>query len=417
MAAFLSLFVVLHAALPGQPGPPVKRRMLIVTPQEDLSGTDALYGALSARGEEVAEPADRYGVDQPVPPGAFDRVRIDAVRDRMVEAKAALREFRYPEARTALADAETLLLRAERPELHLALYRDLLLMRAGLDVVEGDARQAEDDLLLVSRIDPTLEELHPGLYPPPLVEAYAKVVAQAQTAGTGVVVVVPRVPPQERAAVWLDGGRVEDGRATLTLPAGPHLLSMGAAGRLTVTRRLDVVGGSSTVLEPFLPPEGAGQARTAARDAMRGEMFPDARQSSAETLLDTTGTTTLVWRGVEEIYVYERGRLVGPLARGKTPLDDASAVLTALAQAPDPVQTALRSTQSGLGPVAPPEDDGTTVQVVVGVSAAAGGLGLVAVASGVAGTVGYLWWLLSRPANPEPPTRPIIISCCGPKGD
>lgn len=404
LAALIALYAQAQAPLPE-----ARPRVLVVSLAEG-DDVDGLYGALEALGEVPVEAEDRMGVDRPAPPDAFRATAPDDVRAELLAARSAFGAFELEAAELALARAEAGLLRLSAPEVQKDLFAEVLLFRAELALARRDDEEAQAVLRRLARLDDARTELHPGLYPPPLVEAFAKARAANQAdPAAAVVVVLPRPPGP--AEVYLDGERVEAATPLRTL-AGPHLVSVRAPERLTFSAWLDLPPRDTLVLEPLLAVPGAASERAAALQTLRQAPGDPA---ALARLAELTGASWVVTRGEQTtVWTEQTGNLLVPLGISPGALEWAGAIRAAvqteearLAAPPvkDPgvtpgpsVATGPEAEEEGIGWLGP--------AMVVG----AGGVAAALVVGGLTAVgLSYLGYVSYPPTAPDEPPRAILV--------
>ena len=388
MTAALALLLLSLAAPAPVPSIPDGLRILVVpTEGEDSARVEEVYAGLRAAGLQPVELDERAGVDRTAPPLPA-RGTLDNARAHLLEARARFHDLDLDAARAAADAAVDEVLRLGQPESALDVMIDALLLKANAALQAGNDSDARSTLTLVKHLDPTRTELHPGLYPPSLCEAYA---------AAGAADVVPAsLVVRARVAGFTVPEVLIDGRApAATINAGPHIVMVRAAGAVPFARVLVLPAVEPMVLAPFLAPADAvgrrqalvHAARAASDDAARTRALADlASLCAARAVLYVAGPAAALWS-----------------SRGLEPLPLVSAADGgALGQATLAALQAPARKASGLPPQSAPDAD-ATVLVVAGV------VGL-AVAAGAAGLAAYV--LLPSSAPPKGPARAVIFICC-----
>ena len=407
-------------------------RVLLVA-SDDASPTtvDDGYRALARAGLAIISAEDRMGVDRPAPPGTFEPATLDEVRGHIVAAQARLREFKLAEVHAALAQAERALLRLPHPAADRDLFADVWLLQAEVALAEGNSDVARRALRLLARVDPGREALHPGLYPPQLVTAYAEARADNARAEFAQVLIQHR-PGQPAPLVTVDLGEHADRAPSLTTTTGPHLITLTAEGRLSRSVLVQLSAGQPAVLDGFLPPKGAAQLRAQAVRQLRAKSAKERARAAlqlrtlcgADTLVVIEATGFVIFRSdfAREVPLRDdvRDALDALGVVTAAPHDDSEAPSRATAGAPaalsrtapkHPPTTGAAKDPAGALPASDDESAGIGWPFWVGGALAS----TVLVGVGVAAAAAALWAL--RPA-PEPPKtdRPVVIRCCSNTG-
>jgi len=342
--------------------------------------------ALRARGLRLVDDAERTGLDGIVARAPIgDRERL---RSLLLSARGAWRQLDLEGAARLVDDALAEAVRLERPEDHAGVIVDALLFRASLALGRGADDDARRDLMLASRLEPTREGLDAALHPPSLTEAFAAARDAARAAEARVVVVRPRViggPAGEEAEVVVDGAVTTPRDGLLELGRGLHLITVRAPDCRAVSRILDV-DGADVAVEDVLVADAAITDRQARLEAIRSgdvEALRPLRVALGVDILVSLepGPGVLVQRG-------EGAAVIVDVAPGAPAAVIADAVLRAVAPAGAAEE--------------PPADD----LLLWGVGAS--GLAVVVGAAAVSA------WLLWPGEPPDPPPRPVPITCCGP---
>jgi hypothetical protein len=371
-------------------------RILVVAPDVDGGErVEEIYAGLRAAGLLPVELEERAGVDLPAPPVAPPGV-LDDARAALAEARARFRDLDLDGVRPPLDGAVDQVLRLERPEAGLEVLTDALLLRAHLSLQLGADEDAREALMLVSRLEPGREALHPGLHPPSLVAAYAEARAAALAAPEALLLVRPRVADFHPAEVVVDGRP-----ARFPISAGPHLVTVRSPGAVPDSRILSLSPSEPLLLEPFLGPRDVVAARRAGVEAARTARDEPslARALDEVSRLSAARVVLFVGRVGDEpraaLYVAGRGLegLAVPASADGFELGRA-----ALAALQPPARRAV-----GL----PPRDDDGALWTS---AAIVGGGALALAVIGVSIAVGA--WALAPAAPPPLPPRPVVVSCC-----
>ncbi|HEY4221096.1 MAG TPA: hypothetical protein VGO62_07130, partial [Myxococcota bacterium] len=291
MVSALALAALLGTvAAPGPaPAPPpaaplgsldASRILVVGDDGTDPARMEEIYSGLRAAGLLPVELDERAGVDRALtaPPdvGAHDEARA-----HLQEARARFRDLELDATREAADAAVAEVLRLASPEDAVDVLIDALILKASVALQAGLDDEAKSDLALVSRLDPARSELNAGLYPPSLCEAYVDARAAARAAPSAALVVRPRVAGFHRAAVLIDGAP-----PPALLGAGPHLVTVRAAGMVSYARLVSLDAKEPTVLAPFLAPADAAPRRRALVVAARAAVDDAARAQSLAALAD-----------------------------------------------------------------------------------------------------------------------------------
>lgn len=367
-------------------------RILVVP--SDAARAEELYAGLRAAGLLPVGVEERAGVDLPALEESEPGTR-DGARAKLQEARALLRELDAAGARAAVDAAVDEVIRLDQPQDAVELLVDALLVRATLALIEGRVDDVRADLLLTSRLEPARTELHPGLYPPSLVEAYAAARAvDAEERARATLVVRPRAAGFAPTRVLVDA-RAWDGAP---LAPGPHLLVVQGDGVVPRSEVRDLDAAAPTLLEPFLAPAGAGAARAALVTAARAARTDAEVAAALAALGDAAAARVVVLELPARLVLFVAGQPVTSLV---PPARDGVTVGRV-------VLAALQPARSGAGTAPPParDDEGPSPALVWGavtVSAA-----VVVLGSGAA----VLTWALWPPDDIAPPPRPVPVGCC-----
>lgn len=365
-------------------------RILVVAPGADEVRVEEIYSGLRAAGLSPVELDERAGIDREGTPPAPLGNREEA-RARLQEAKARFRDLDLEGTRSALDAAVDEVLRLERPEESIETLADALLLRASAALQSGVDEEARTALVLLARLEPARIELHPGLHPPSLVDAYAAARIDEEARAPGDLVVRPRVAGFANAELLVDG-RAVNASSALALRQGPHLVTVRAPGTTPFSRILEV-GADPLVLEPFLAPADAPERRAALIARARGATVDDARAEALDEVAALSAARAVLYVDAKDAQLFGVGR---PLEGLRVPPTSSGAVLGRAALAT--LQAPARRDQ-GL-----PVDDELDPAFLVGSSAA----GIVVVTGVVIGALAAL-----LPAVvPAPPPRPVPVVCC-----
>ncbi len=371
-------------------------RILVVAPTS-VRAQD-LYRGLRGAGLLPVELDERSGVDLPVTTPLARTSRDDA-RARLQDSRIKMRELDTAGAlRDANAAVDTLL-RLEHPQDARDLWIDVLLFRAGLLLTDGNPAAASADLVLVSRLDKKRTELHPGLYAPSVVAAYATARALGEAGPPARLIVRPRAANFAPTSVIVDGDAVQQSADQTTsadaLLAGPHLVTARAEGVQHHTQIVDLNATTPTLLTPFLGAPEAAQRRAQLVLQLRAQATP--QPQTLETLAALCAARTLLVETEAGTYVYTRKTGVRAI-RPEVDADmrDANVVgraaLTALTRPVDP------ATEDGTLPTWFWASGALGVGVLI--------LGSVAVGASLIATI-------PPPAETtKAPPRPVVVRCC-----
>ncbi len=249
----------------------------------DTDRCSALEAALSMRGYQAID-----AVDAAVLRGQADATPGVPAPALLIEAKKAYREFDVAGARVRLQSARDQLCESSRILSERTLLADSHLLDGQIALAEGQADRAQDQFSQVLLLEPD-RVLHPGLYPPDVLAAYAQARTELATRPHGALVIETR---PEAAHVYVDG--VFRGPAPLVvehLSAGSHYVTAAVDGRGARTRPVQVRGGRSTQLILSVP--AAGQIETLRELATQLQLRPDDPER-LRLLLQATGADLLL---------------------------------------------------------------------------------------------------------------------------
>lgn len=409
------------AASAAGPGPePVAagpQHWLVVPVEATVSGQiPELYSALEVLGAKAVDEEARLGIDRRPNDELPQIARSDDVRASLLEAKAALRKLDVQAVETALETALLRHLQLAAPEAQRDLLADILLMRAELFLATGRRAAAEEELLLLTRVDVQRAALHPGLHAPALVQAFDEARRKNDDAALGTLVLLPTTVRGGEVQVLLDGEPSSVG--TTRIRVGPHLVTAsvpGAAARSWIVR---IETQRPVLLDPFLAPNQAvaererllQQLQNAYRNRSPNEWAPEAEL--LRDLAGWTGAQVVVCLSRESMWLMRTGaeRAQGPFAALATePMAWAGTALSnanASAGLRD-VNRAAAPKTAELGSAAPSlEPHERWIWWSVGTAT------LTFVLAGSA-LLAYGFW----PAADIPrPPQPIVVTCCN-KGD
>lgn len=251
----------------------------------------ALYAGLAAARVPVVGPAERRGVHKEVV--VAGQQSLDAVKAANLEARAKWRVLDLDGATAALNKAERAFFDLARPKEGTSAYAETLLLRAEIALTKQNASEAVRELRLLARIDPARKELHPGLYAPALVDAYAAARSANTEAGAGFLTLTPRTERGAAVSASLDAEPivgVASGVTTSIRPkSGPHLLIVRAPGRKAFATRIELTTQTPVVLSPFLASPFAERERSDLANRIRegdsSALLPLAQRTGASAIL------------------------------------------------------------------------------------------------------------------------------------
>ncbi len=403
------------AALPATLAPAAARdddrrppRFLIVPATgSEPARVEALYTALVVAGASVVDRAARAGVDLPLAPALYSDAALDEPRAALLAARASLRALALDDVDASLEQAWRAALRLSNPSEHTDLLADILLLRAELALARDRVGAAERDLRLLARLEERRLSLHPGLFPPKLVAAYAS--ARADNASAAPAYLSVHADAGEAPlSVLLDGRALaaQDARAGLDVKAGPHLVTLLAPGRVSRSFLFEASAAEPLTLEAQLFAPHADEARRAAITSLRAGPGDDA---ALVRLLETTGASALLWLRDEATesrpltFTRERGRVALPAADGEAePLARARAALVAAAPPVAALAERPPTSRAEPAPAAADADDLGALSWILG------GGALVVVVVAVGAGVGALAFALQPGEEIPPPPVPVV---------
>lgn len=368
-------------------------RILVAAPASTNAGRiEEIYAGLRAAGLLPVELEERAGVDRPAPPEP-DVGKLDDARAALQGAMARFRELDLEAARAAVDATIDEILRLDRPEIATEVLTDALLLRARLAMQSGADDDAREALVLVGRLEPAREALHPGLHPPSLVEAYAGARAAERQAPGSSLLFQPRVAGFGVAELLVDGRPARPGLSVL--PAGPHLVTLRAPGTPSRSSVIVLAPEAPIVVDPFLGPPGIAAARSVQRDAAAAARDDGTLQRALEEISSLCAAGAVLFVGDTSATLFVRGRGLEPLAIPPTSSGAAlgRATLSALQSSNRRNDDEGPATSSNINPL-----------FVIGVGAAS----TVVLVAGIGAAV----YALLPPQAPAPPPSPVVVSCC-----
>ena len=404
----LALLGLVLAATGGSAQPQTSRaadadglRILVVAPAASDSRVEELYSGLRAVGLSAVELDERAGVDRAGAP-AQELGDREQARAYLQQAKVCFRELDLLGMRSANEAVVSEVLRLQRPEESLETLADSLLLQASAALQAGGEGEARAALVLLARLQPSLKQLNPGLYPPSLVQAYAAARIDEESRPSGTLLVHPRVAGFHVAEILIDGVATVTSSTTqpssAPLPAlrqGPHLVTVRAAAAVPFSRIIEV-GSEPFVLEPFLGPSQAAALRAALVQQVRAALVDDVRAQALDEVASLSAARAVLYLDAGRAQLLVLGRPLVTLRAAAT-ADGAALGRAALAalQAPARTGESLLSLRS--------EDD-----VHPAVFWGGGAVGIVVVAGVVTAAL-----VLFLPAEVRPaPSRPLDFKCC-----
>jgi hypothetical protein len=262
-------------------------RAVIVALSPESSLTPAqrseIEAALTVRGYQGIDEVDAAALRH----AARSQPAAEAPQALYIEAKKALMNFDDAAARQKLERARALLCESPRILSERILLADTHLLAGMIAMSSGQPDQAERDFTLAALLEPT-RSLHPGLYPPDVVDAFEAAKRRPAERPRGALVVNAR---PAGAQIYVDGAF--RGAAPLVverLAAGPHYVTAIVAGRGARTRVVEVASGHSTPLSLFVPDQGGAPLVELVAGYRAG---PD-DSARAEALLEGLGADLLL---------------------------------------------------------------------------------------------------------------------------
>lgn len=412
---YLWLASVADTEAPTSSGP---EHWLVVPVEPVVTGrVPQIYSALEVLGAKTIDEQARVGIDRNPNEDEPLVARADDVRATLLVAKASLRKLQIEEVEKALELALAQFLRLAAPETQSDLLSDVLLMRAELFLATQRRALAIEDLRLLARVDARRKELHPGLHPPALVEAYAEARLQNQEAKLGTLVLLPRTLQDIPPSVRLDGASVPTG--TSNFAVGPHLITMVATGAPARSWIVRLDESRPTLLDPFLAPSDAQQKREALLQRLRvahsshvvGPWSPE--PTLLQELANWTGAQVVVCMSDDALWVMRIGNSSpqGPfLTTGMEAMGWASVALSKYSNADEvrglplrPLGADVLATRTNASSVELSEESADAwLWWTLGTSTV-----VVTLLGGVA--LAYAFW---PPADIPAPPRPIVVTCC-----
>jgi hypothetical protein len=160
-------------AAPSPEAPATNIKVVIVPAANDSTAfVDNIYDVLARDGFRILHARHRGGIDQATLVGSVgDRERA---KKALQDARNRFRELDIDNARTLANNAVQELASLARAEDQSELFVDALVFQASVASAQGDKGAADDALLLAARLEPNRTLLDAGLYPPSVVEAFAR---------------------------------------------------------------------------------------------------------------------------------------------------------------------------------------------------------------------------------------------------
>ena len=385
----------------GEVGPD---RVLVVTSREVPEETvGAIYAGLSAAGVAIVGPDERRGVYGAVVTAA--QANLDTVKAANLDARSKWRALDFDGAEVSLAKAEQAFFRLPSPKDGFERYAETLLLRAEIALARQDAGLAATELRLLARLDPARIELHPGLYAPALVDAYAAARQANAEAVPGYLTLTPRTERGAEVSASLDQepipGVFTGLTSSLRPKEGPHVIVVQAPGRRAFASRIDINAQSPLLLAPFLPSPFAERERS--------ELVKRVRNNDEDALLplaQRTGATAIVLVGLS-------ATAGAPTDRATLWMGDAGRV--DVGDAADPVRLGIAVRNALDAAQASEIDEAEGSNLNLALAGAAALTGAVAVA-GMAVGLGIYTYRSGFPGQTLDPIDPIVLpiegSCC-----
>ncbi len=263
----------------------------------------AVYAGLAAARVPVVGTAERRGVHREVV--AAGQASLDSLKAANLEARAKWRVLDLEGALLSLARAERAFFDLSTPKDGLSAYAETLLLRAEIALTKQNASEAVQELRLLARIDPSRQELHPGLYAPALVDAYKAARSANAEAAQGFLTLTPRTERGAAVSASLNAAPIAGVAAGVTTSlrphSGQHLLIVRAPGRKAFVSRLQIQAPTPVVLSPFLASPFAERERSElvalvrANDASALVPLAQRTGASAVLLIDVANEETALW--------------------------------------------------------------------------------------------------------------------------
>jgi hypothetical protein len=401
--------------------------LVVSTGQSSPEKMVALYGGLEAAGLATVETADRAGVDLPERAESFQPTRVDGIRAELLAARGAMRQLQMQAVAEHLEKAFALGAFLQAPQAYSGIFVEMALLRAEMNLATGDQDTAMLDLRLAHRLQPDVSALDPGLHSPTLVERYAQAREENTSAEKAFMAILPRalldggsINGENRGdlEVFVDGKKA-DTPESLTLSAGPHLISLTAPGkeipRVDQTRIIHLAPGTTTVINAFLPPVGADALRAQAMADLKKAPHQAGGDPARRALLTLTGAqAAVILAGKKNALFLADGRLIFIPELPDDPLAFGRAIARTLSEAgqppakvipEDPRDTDPKGGKGGKKIDGGDESDGFS-PLWVGLIAA----GATVAVGGVATILAIVFWPEEVPDPPK--DRVADVTCC-----
>ncbi|MCP4501916.1 MAG: hypothetical protein GY822_18315 [Deltaproteobacteria bacterium] len=350
------------------------------------------------------------------------RPRLDDVRSAILEAKAAYRRLEIERAEKILSKAHQAFYQSDSARSQKSVLVELLLLRAEISIASGNSLSlAQEDLLLAARLDPERDQLHPGLYPPSVVDAFANAKKVDETSSQGLIVLHLSQPALKKGE--LEFTLVVDGTPQklpkgggLALTRGPHFLHLSSASGSSKSLRVVVQDRPQDIFF-FAGPNQAGKLR----NSILQELLVAEEQSSNEEigqqqmkvpflrrLSTVSSASTYIWIEGHQVFAYDIRRGVAKLPTLFEEGGQAVGNALLLWQKPP-----LELAEIG----SPPGDDVTIGEQDEGLPLWSWAIAVPGVGSLLVGTAvaGVSFWILSQqePVKELPPPYSYVeVSCC-----
>ncbi|MFH1810208.1 MAG: PEGA domain-containing protein [Pseudomonadota bacterium] len=281
MLACSSILLAAHLALASAP----RAAILSLDDGEQVPAQQAaIEASLAVRGYSSIDSVDARRLLGDEPP------EQDA-QALAIEAKKAFGDFDSTTARERLRQAQDILFESPRILSERTLLADLHLLEGQIALSAGQHDEALQALARAALLEPD-RTLHPGLYPPDLIESYTEAQDWLKTQAQGALVVTTW---PEHAHVYVDGVFRGEAPAVIEgLPAGWHYATAAVDGRGARTRPFLVEGGRSTQTTLFVPDEAVREQLPSLLRRYRAQ--PDDADVAAR-LLTAVGAQLLVATG------------------------------------------------------------------------------------------------------------------------